>query len=257
MPAIPDDTLGILAPNIIVRVGTPPPYTSEGVSESNIIPRLDLITIDIASKKTMDIDQDYTKALIKEARKKHLLTFLIKDYGSSGKIVLPPGVPPPPPSPEPPESPPSLPPSPFLESPPSTSKKRQEILDISEADPFPEIGYYSRDLVGVVPTPLVDPPPGTPEPTPDNWTPLEISSLPYFASFPSAIYVPAINSCISTPYYAPEAKRHLNGVLGSTFNVIPGKTVYLWDSSNKTSGPSIEPPISTREDGSIRLIPTI
>jgi hypothetical protein len=259
MPTIEDDNLGLIAPNIVVRVATPPQYVSTGINESSPIPILNKTIIDIKKSGSELIGKDSVKDLVALTREGNNLHFHIKTYSvreMRGMDMILGGdieesTPPVPPGP---------PPSPMGIS---TSDIGDAIPDISTAPSFPTILYLMGDLVGVRPpaNPLPLPPspppaPGSPPPspppprppTPDPWTPLEVSSIFNFEYFPSAVYIPAISSCISTPYFAPEAKRHLNGVRANADN--PDGAIYLWKAMADSDGLNF-PKIQPLPDGSI------
>jgi hypothetical protein len=239
MPIYHDDLLGEAAPNISVQVGSPPqPSSSE-------LPRpegpTNIFTIlDIDSRKTQPIGKDRTNDLIEKTKPKPPTKFLIKNYGDLSAVTLH-ASPPPPPSRG------SL--SPGTQASGSSSTKTY-ILELPpdlpfDADTIP-IEYVPKELVGVFPL-------SNGEVSKFSaWDPLMKSMLDSFKGFPSAIFIDAIHSCISTPYFAPAADRHVNGVSGSSKNP-PGAT-YLWEMhtrGDEDQSKILEP----REDGAINVEP--
>jgi hypothetical protein len=229
MTAFSDDQLAAYAPNIVVRVATPIPYTSSNVSFSESIPQVVSSILDIATKGTGVIGADQTRDLAKKSFSKNPAKFWIKLYGSSqGRIGSP--------SPASPASPVSPPPESS-----STSVK-----DLPDNLPFDEILYEIGDLPGL------NLPVRPPDAPPEERTPLEISAAETFTNFPGAVYIPATSSCISTPYFSPQAKRHRNGVMGNALNNDQRNTVYLWqEHETRAALLALQP----RPDGIVNVVP--
>jgi hypothetical protein len=242
MPALSDDFLLEVAPNIVIRVGSPPPFTSEPFALPPNIPQYIFSIVDIASRKTHEIGNDRTNELIALAKSNNPPSdFLTKLYYNSGNLVTATTTtttaapsPPPPPSPL---------------SPP-TPNARDVVEELPDNITFDEINYSPRDLVGVNPPATVDPR------LPARWTALESSVYKSFKDFPSSVYIPAISSCINTPYFSPQAFRHRNGCMNDARVVDRAHTTYLWQCDLKIQNPGedLVPVISPRPDGAINVM---
>jgi hypothetical protein len=237
MPSYTDDELWLIAPNIQVQVGSPsqPP---PGELPSLAFPANIFTSLSIYSRRTEPIGKDRTNDLIALTKPKPPTHFLLKNYADPVAKPTPSPPPPPPPLPPPPSLlPPSTPPftaqtaSPTpTPSPPPSSKS--SLPDLPPGLPFDEIKYVPKDLVGVIPPPLgkVSASRGIAQ---IRWDPLIKSTYASFKDFPSAVYINAINSCISTPYFSPQDKRHRNGVLNDSGMTDETGTTYLWNMDDK------------------------
>jgi hypothetical protein len=222
MPAISGNDLMSVAPNIIVDVGTPAPPT---LPEDK--PQYVFNPLFIYSRKTQPIEKDTTKDLIGKTKPAPPSSFLVKTYGPNSTVKAPPSPPPPPSS--------SLLASSLPPSPPST---KDSYPDLPDDLPFDEIKYTPKDLSGVSPEGAKDP--------------FIKSMYASFTHFPSAVYIDEIKSCISTPYFSPEAKRHRNGVLGDSRTVDRQHTTYMWEMEDKNERREV---LTPRPDGIIDVEP--
>jgi hypothetical protein len=239
MPSYADDILQVIAPNIQVQVGTPPPLppgSFDTTIETNIF-----TILDIASRKTEPIGKDRTKDLINKTKPKPPSKFLIKNYTDSSAVS---NLSPPPP-------PQSF--SPVIlsssSSPPSPPSSKRPLSDLPSNLPFDEIRYTPQNLLGVIPSASSSDPQRFWDLT---WDPFMKSMADAFKDFPSAVYIDPINSCISTPYFSPEAKRHRNGIMGDSRTLDQARTVYLWEMRNRVDQKNILRP---RPDGFIDVVP--
>jgi hypothetical protein len=249
MPAYGDDELLLVAPNVQVQVGTPlplPPGTFPPTLPSNIF-----TILDIYSRKTEPIGKDTTNVLISMTKPKPPTKFLLKNYADPSAVATP--APPPPPSVVVLASPPTI----LLPPPPSS---KSPIPDLPPNIPFDEIRYVPKDLIGVFP-PYSSSPPSPPTVSPQIvplpfpnilWDPFMKSMYESFKDFPSAIYVDEINSCISTPYFSPEAKRHRNGVVNDSRTPYLPTATYKWDMRRKADRRRV---LTPRADGAIDVQP--
>jgi hypothetical protein len=248
MPSYADEGLEKVAPNIQVQVGSPSQPPPGELPSIDAVPANIFTILDIYSRRTQPIGKDQTKDLIVLTTKPKPPThFLIKNYADPGTIFLPP---PPPLSSSPLPPPPplllssSLPPPPSLLLPPPPRSSKNPIPDLPANLPFDEIKYTPRDLIGVVPNT------GSPnyKRYKDKWDPFMKSMYKAFKDTPSAVYIDAINSCISTPYFSPQARRHRNGVLNDGNTTDPENTTYWWQMKHKDEQ---KEKLTPRTDGAV------
>ena len=248
MPSYTDDELWQIAPNIEVQVGSPsqPP---PGELPSPAVPANIFTILDIYSRGTEPIGPDTTNDLIKKTKPKPPSHFLIKNYTDPAVKKMTPSPPPPPSSGTLASAPPSsgtLASSPPPPPPPPSTKSN--LPDLPASLPFDEIKYVPKELVGVIPNKDS----WMFKAGIDVWDPLVKSAAATFKDFPSAVYISPINSCISTPYFSPQAKRHRNGILNDSTTTNERNTTYLWEMEDQEERRAI---LSTRGDGIINVTP--
>jgi hypothetical protein len=237
MPAYADDNLYLIAPNVQVQVGTPPPPLPPALFPE-ALPATIFTILDIDSRKTEPIGNDRTNDLIGEiVNNKPPAKFMIKNYADPSAKLTPSPPPPPPPS--------------FLElaaSPPPPPSSKSSVPDLPAGLPFDEIKYTPKDILGVVPA-------TSPEDRKQfwdmSWDPFMKSMFESFKDFPSAIFIDAIHSCINTPYFSPQAKRHRNGILNDSRTTDRPGTTYLWEMADRDEQVKVLRP---RSDGAIDVV---